>query len=255
VRGRPLWGRQADEARAGSAVTARAAGHERSADRRTAVGTRRASTSWPRCRRRRASRRPGWARPAPSALTQQPHERGAIPVVGLEPTRSQLALAAVVSDGANSRRDPASAVRSPPPTHDATRRSPPNRSPAARQPRWRRSAAASRVAITDDPRVSNVDDESSTHPSFEIVVRSRGGGSAAHRCCASAPKAVIRTQGYGWACLAGMWQAKVELASRLGGESEATLGRVFAVAPSVTVERFADAINRVFGALGLLAPA
>jgi hypothetical protein len=42
-------------------------------------------------------------------------------------------------------------------------------------------------------------------------------------------------------------QIKVELVSGLGGEFEPPPGRVFAVAPSVTFERFADAINRAFG--------
>jgi hypothetical protein len=42
-------------------------------------------------------------------------------------------------------------------------------------------------------------------------------------------------------------QIKVELASGLGAEFEPRPGRVFAVSPSLTFARFADAINRAFG--------
>jgi hypothetical protein len=42
-------------------------------------------------------------------------------------------------------------------------------------------------------------------------------------------------------------QIRVELLSGLGGEFEPPPGRVFAVAPSETFERFAAAINRAFG--------
>jgi Plasmid pRiA4b ORF-3-like protein len=42
-------------------------------------------------------------------------------------------------------------------------------------------------------------------------------------------------------------QVKVELVSGLGGEFEPPPGRVFAVSPSLTFERLAEAINRAFG--------
>jgi hypothetical protein len=42
-------------------------------------------------------------------------------------------------------------------------------------------------------------------------------------------------------------QIKVELVSGLVGEFDSAPGRVFAVAPSLTFERFAEAINRAFG--------
>jgi Plasmid pRiA4b ORF-3-like protein len=42
-------------------------------------------------------------------------------------------------------------------------------------------------------------------------------------------------------------QIKVELVSGLDAELEPPPGRIFAVAPSVTFERLADAINRAFG--------
>jgi hypothetical protein len=42
-------------------------------------------------------------------------------------------------------------------------------------------------------------------------------------------------------------QIKVELVSGLGGEFEPRPGRVFAVSPSLTFERLAEAINRAFG--------
>ncbi len=48
--------------------------------------------------------------------------------------------------------------------------------------------------------------------------------------------------------MARTWlQIKVELVGGLGGEFEPPPGRVFAVSPSLTFERFADAINRAFG--------
>jgi hypothetical protein len=42
-------------------------------------------------------------------------------------------------------------------------------------------------------------------------------------------------------------QIRVELVSGLGGQFEPPPGRVFAVPPTLTFERFADAINRAFG--------
>jgi pRiA4b ORF-3-like protein len=42
-------------------------------------------------------------------------------------------------------------------------------------------------------------------------------------------------------------QIKVELVSGLGGDLEPPPGRVFAVGPSLTFERLAEAINRAFG--------
>ena len=48
--------------------------------------------------------------------------------------------------------------------------------------------------------------------------------------------------------MARTWlQIKVELVSGLGGEFDPPPGRVFAVSPSLTFERLADAINRAFG--------
>ena len=48
--------------------------------------------------------------------------------------------------------------------------------------------------------------------------------------------------------MARTWlQIKVELVGGLGGEFEPPPGRVFAVSPSLTFERFAEAINRAFG--------
>ena len=48
--------------------------------------------------------------------------------------------------------------------------------------------------------------------------------------------------------MAGTWlQIKVELVGGRGEELEPPPGRVFAVAPTLTFERFADAINRAFG--------
>ena len=48
--------------------------------------------------------------------------------------------------------------------------------------------------------------------------------------------------------MARTWlQIRVELVSGLGGQFEPPPGRVFAVSPSLTFERFADAVNRAFG--------
>jgi hypothetical protein len=45
--------------------------------------------------------------PAPArALTGQICQRGAVPIIGLEPARPKLSRAALVSDGANSRTAP-----------------------------------------------------------------------------------------------------------------------------------------------------
>jgi hypothetical protein len=68
-------------------------------------------------------------RPA-GALPEQPDERRAITIVGLEPSRAECALAAVVSDGRTVAMTQASVARSPLPMPDAKPPSPPGRSPA-----------------------------------------------------------------------------------------------------------------------------
>ena len=48
--------------------------------------------------------------------------------------------------------------------------------------------------------------------------------------------------------MARTWlQIRVELVSGLGGEFKPRPGRVFAVPPSLTFDRLADAVNRAFG--------